>query len=231
MKTITVLAITMALPVTPLFLSPGIGSISATESGATTAIQCAAPVLVEIYPSVGRADSIQGAYIFGRGFVAADGTKNVTSVFAVDVSEPTNVVQASPVGVITDQIIDLVFNFGSANRCKTFRVVLNGPCGMSTRNVQFSTVCGTPSEQLAALRDHIAAFVTSGVLTAKQGKSLTKRLDKARIRIESDNKGAGIDQLRLFIEVVEGLLDAGGLSESQANSLLGRANALISQLE
>src|SRR5262245_23072840 len=89
MWTITVLSMTIASLLTPSFVSPYTGSISAMESRTVAAFQCTTPVLVEIDPPVGRADSIQGAYIFGRGFMASDGTKNVTSAFAVDMSDPT----------------------------------------------------------------------------------------------------------------------------------------------
>jgi hypothetical protein len=55
----------------------------------------------------------------------------VTSVFAVERGNANNVIQASQFVVLNNNLIDALFNFGSANAGKTFLIFVTGPGGTS----------------------------------------------------------------------------------------------------
>jgi hypothetical protein len=63
--------------------------------------------------------------------VLADGKPNVTSVFAVEVGNPDNVIQAGPIEILSNNLIDAFFQFGPANAGKTFLIFASGPNGTS----------------------------------------------------------------------------------------------------
>src|SRR5215469_15194211 len=67
----------------------------------------------------------------GSCFILPDGTTNVTSVFAVDKSDATNIIQATRFVVLTPNLIDAAFDLGSDNAGKVFYIYAKGPSGTS----------------------------------------------------------------------------------------------------
>src|SRR5262245_9337136 len=72
-----------------------------------------APVVDSVSPSQGECGALQNLVIPGSCFILPDGTTNVTSVFAVDKAQTTNVIQAVRFVVLTPNLIDAAFDFGA----------------------------------------------------------------------------------------------------------------------
>lgn len=90
-----------------------------------------APVVISATPSGGDCASGQNILIPGSCFVLAGGKPNVTSVFAVDTSNPSNVIQAHPIAILSNNLVDAFFQIGAANAGKTFLIYASGPNGTS----------------------------------------------------------------------------------------------------
>ena len=90
-----------------------------------------APVVISASPSTGSCSIGQNLLVPGSCFIRADGTSNVTSVFAVDRSDPNQVVQSSKWSILSPNLIDAFFEFGSVNAGKTFLIFVSGPNGTS----------------------------------------------------------------------------------------------------
>jgi len=90
-----------------------------------------APVVISVSPSEGDCALGQNLLIPGSCFLLADGKPNVTSVFAVEVGNPANVIQSGPFQILNNNLIDAFFKPGSANAGKTFLIFVSGPNGTS----------------------------------------------------------------------------------------------------
>jgi len=101
-----------------------------------------APVVLSASPSTGNCSIGQNLLIPGSCYIRADGTPNVTSVFAVDRNDPNHVVQ-SKWQILSPNLIDAFFEFGSANAGKTFLIFVSGPNGTS-RNLTALPSGATP---------------------------------------------------------------------------------------
>jgi len=88
-----------------------------------------APVVISATPSGGNCAVPQDLLISGACFIAPLGS--VTSVFAVERSNPTHVVEATNFVVLNSNLIDALFDFGTANAGKTFTIFVTGPGGTS----------------------------------------------------------------------------------------------------
>lgn len=88
-----------------------------------------APVVLSATPNAGDCSVLQDLLISGACFTTPQGS--VTSVFAVERDDPSNVLQAMRFVVLTPGLIDAAFNFGSANAGKTFLIFAAGPGGTS----------------------------------------------------------------------------------------------------
>ena len=95
-----------------------------------------APVVISASPSQVDCSQAQDILIPGSCFILPNGTPNVTTVFAVDTSNPSNVIQATTETVLSPVMIDALFNFGAANAGKTFLIFANGPSGTSRNLTQ-----------------------------------------------------------------------------------------------
>jgi hypothetical protein len=95
----------------------------------TAALGVRAPVVFSVTPSDGNCAVPQDLLISGACFIIPQGS--VTSVFAVERGNPNNVIQASRIQVLSNNLIDALFNFGSANAGKTFLIFVTGPGGTS----------------------------------------------------------------------------------------------------
>jgi hypothetical protein len=101
-----------------------------------------APVVFSVTPSDGNCAVPQDLLISGACFII-NGVPNVTSVFAVDRANPATVVNATTFVVLNNNLIDALFNFGTANAGKTFLIFVSGPNGTS-RNLTTALVAGCP---------------------------------------------------------------------------------------
>jgi len=90
-----------------------------------------APVVISASPSTGSCSTGQNLLVPGSCFIRADGTPNVTSVFAVDRNDPNHIVQSSKWAILSPNLIDAFFEFGSVNAGKTFLIFVSGPNGTS----------------------------------------------------------------------------------------------------
>jgi hypothetical protein len=119
-----------------------------------------APVVFSVTPSNGDCStSDQDLIITGACFSfttpnPAGGAAivgGVTSVFAQDISNPANVIQAKTFVVLTPNLIDAHFSFGSANAGKTFLIFVTGTGGTSRNLTTLPTGapagCATGNEQ------------------------------------------------------------------------------------
>jgi hypothetical protein len=199
----------------------------------SAARQCSTPVVSSVTPSNGRGDIPQDLLITGSNFLLPGGVANVTSVFAVEIGNPGNVIQATSFTVLNASLIDAFFNFGVASLCKSFHIFVSGPCGTSPQPVvggMFVESCNTPLQRIAFLKNKVTQLVDSDVLSRRQGRALTRNLNKAINRLEGGNEEGAINQLQGFIEEVNQLIAAGELTVAQAQPLLDLANSIIDQI-
>jgi hypothetical protein len=102
-----------------------------------------APVVFSVTPSDGNCGvPIQNLIVTGACFCLPNGAPGVTSAFAVERGNPSNVVNAIAVKNLSCFLVDAEFNFTSANAGKTFLIFLVGPGGTS-RNLT-SLPAGAP---------------------------------------------------------------------------------------
>jgi len=102
-----------------------------------------APVVISATPSEGDCALGQNLLIPGSCFLLADGKPNVSSVFAVEIGNPANVIQAASVHILTSNLIDAFFQIGAASGGKTFLIFASGPNGTSRNLIMLPT--GTPA--------------------------------------------------------------------------------------
>jgi hypothetical protein len=89
-----------------------------------------APVIFSVSPSSGPCSILQDLTVTGACFII-NGVPNVTSVFAVQSGNPSNVIQATNFVILGPNLLDAFFNFGSANAGRTFLIFATGPNGQS----------------------------------------------------------------------------------------------------
>jgi len=90
-----------------------------------------APVVISASPTEGDCVQGQNQLIPGSCFLLADGKPNVKAVFAVELGNPNNVVQANNFSILSSNLIDAFFQFGPGSAGKTFLLFVSGPNGTS----------------------------------------------------------------------------------------------------
>jgi hypothetical protein len=90
-----------------------------------------APVVISASPASGDCAVPQDLLISGSCFVLADGSPNVTSVFAVERGNPANVIPASRFVILNPNLLDALFDFEAESAGKTFFIFASGPNGTS----------------------------------------------------------------------------------------------------
>jgi hypothetical protein len=128
-----------------------------------------APVIISASPSTADCAVPQNLIIPGSCFLLADGKPNVTSVFAVDLSNPANVIQSKAFVIINTNVIDALFDFGAANAGRTFLIYATGPNGTS-RNLT-ALPQGTPTPCPLGNEQGVQVTVTCRQTTAGSGGS------------------------------------------------------------
>lgn len=94
-----------------------------------------APIVISATPSDGLCAVPQNLIIPGGCFIQGDGKPNVTRVFAVERSNPGNVIDSPHFVILNNNLIDAFFDFTSANAGKVFLIYASGPNGTS-RNLR-----------------------------------------------------------------------------------------------
>ncbi|HJQ68776.1 MAG TPA: hypothetical protein VKA70_07380 [Blastocatellia bacterium] len=94
-----------------------------------------APITLSATPSDGACAVPQNLIITGACFIQGDGKPNVTRVFAVERSNPANVIESPHFVILNNNLIDALFDFTSGNAGKTFLIFASGPNGTS-RNLR-----------------------------------------------------------------------------------------------
>jgi len=89
----------------------------------------------------------------------------------------------------------------------------------------------TPQQQIQQITTKVQGLVTSGVLNQGQGNSLIAKLDAATKNLNKGNTNAAINELRAFINEVQGNIRAGKLTPAQGQALIDAANAIINQIK
>jgi hypothetical protein len=168
----------------------------------TQTITCAidlgtrAPVVISASPSDGDCSIGQNLLIAGACFVLADGKPNVTSVFAVEVGNPTNVIQASPIEILSTNLIDAFFQFGASNAGKTFLIYASGPNGTSRNLTELPSSapddCPLGNEQGVKVTFACKSAGTSG--GAGSGSASIAVLNSCRV----DREASGVFVLSVF---------------------------------
>jgi hypothetical protein len=90
-----------------------------------------APVVFSVTPSGGDCSLADQDLLISGACFQINGVANVTSVFAQDIANPANVIQARTFVILNPNLIDAHFAFGSANAGKTFLIFVTGPNGTS----------------------------------------------------------------------------------------------------
>ncbi|HXG68605.1 MAG TPA: hypothetical protein VNO70_26150 [Blastocatellia bacterium] len=90
-----------------------------------------APVVISATPSGGNCATTQNLLIPGSCFLQPDGTPNVTSVFAVNAADESEMIQATSFVITSTNLIAAAFDFGAASAGKTFLIFVSGPNGTS----------------------------------------------------------------------------------------------------
>ena len=94
-----------------------------------------APIVISATPSDGDCAVPQNLIIPGACFIQGDGKPNVTRVFAVERSNPANVIESPHFVILNNNLIDALFDFTSANAGRVFLIYASGPNGTS-RNLR-----------------------------------------------------------------------------------------------
>ncbi|HYP28332.1 MAG TPA: hypothetical protein VE262_16575 [Blastocatellia bacterium] len=104
-----------------------------TSQSVTCAIDLGlrAPVVISASPSEADCSVPQDLIIPGSCFIQPDGLPNVTSVFAVERGNPSNVIHSSRFVILSNNFIDALFDFGPASAGRTFLIFASGPNGTS----------------------------------------------------------------------------------------------------
>ena len=170
----------------------------------TQTITCAidlgirAPVVISASPSDGDCAIGQNLLIPGACFVLADGKPNVTSVFAVEVGNPTNVIQASPVEILSANLIDAFFHFGASNAGKTFLIYASGPNGTSRNLTELPSSapedCPLGNEQGVKVTFGCKSTSTGGGAGAGSATASIAVLNSCRV----DREDSGVFVLSVF---------------------------------
>lgn len=103
-----------------------------------------APIVISVTPSDGNCAVPQDLVVTGACFLDADGLPAVTSVFAIDRDSGARI-DATRFVVLSDNLLDAFFNFGSARAGRTFLIFVEGPGGVSRNLTTGTRPVGTPA--------------------------------------------------------------------------------------
>jgi hypothetical protein len=127
-----------------------------------------APVVFSVTPSDGSCAVLQNLIVTGACFLVPAGVgnatlvPNVTSVFAVQSGNPSNVIQAQAFKILGPNLLDAEFVFGTANAGRTFLIFVSGPNGTSQNITTLPAgAAGCPSGFLGNQQGIVVTFTCS----------------------------------------------------------------------
>jgi hypothetical protein len=127
-----------------------------------------APVVFSVTPSDGSCAVLQNLIVTGACFLVPAGVgnptlvPNVTSVFAVQSGNPSNVIQAVAFKILGPNLLDAEFVFGTANAGRTFLIFVSGPNGTSQNLTTLPAgAAGCPSGFLGNQQGIVVTFTCS----------------------------------------------------------------------
>lgn len=108
-----------------------------------------APVVESINATTGDCSASQDLLLTGSSFqfVTSSGTQTVNRVFAAELGNPANEIEATSFTVLTNNLISARFDFGGGNAGKTFLIFAAGPGGTS-RNLTVLPAGAPPGSPL-----------------------------------------------------------------------------------
>jgi hypothetical protein len=127
-----------------------------------------APVVFSVTPSDGSCAVLQNLIVTGACFLVPAGVgnptlvPNVTSVFAVQSGNASNVIQAQAFKILGPNLLDAEFVFGTANAGRTFLIFVSGPNGTSQNLTTLPAgAAGCPSGFLGNQQGIVVTFTCS----------------------------------------------------------------------
>ena len=87
----------------------------------------------------------------------------------------------------------------------------------------------TAEQRMSYLANAVDEFVQQGVLTDKNGRQLSARLERAQLRFDGGRFPQAVKQLAGFVRKVESYVRSGILTAEQAAPLVQNAESLIAQ--
>lgn len=151
-----------------------------------------APVVISATPLEVDCSLGQNVLIPGSCFLLAGGKPNVTSVFAVDSANPNNIIQAHPIAILSNNLVDAFFQLGGANAGRTFLIYATGPNGTS-RNLTAlpaNSPAGCPLGNEQGVPVVLKCKATPGSGGSGEGSTAPSPLAVTGCRVERIDTGA-----------------------------------------
>ena len=170
-----------------------------------------APLVISATPSEGDCVLGQNVLIPGACFLLADGKPNVTSVFGVEVGNPANVIQASTIQILTNNLVDAFFKPDPSNAGKTFLIFVSGPNGTS-RNLTVLPAGAPAGCPLGNEQGTLVQFKCKGSASPGSGDTVGDQFPPIT-RCQLDRDPSGAFTLTLFGTFRDGVtLTIGGVT-------------------
>ncbi|HXU40131.1 MAG TPA: hypothetical protein VN937_27495 [Blastocatellia bacterium] len=151
-----------------------------------------APVVISATPLEVDCALGQNVLIPGSCFLLAGGKANVTSVFAVDAANPNNIIQAHPIAILSNNLVDAFFQLGGANAGRTFLIYAAGPNGTS-RNLTAlpaNSPAGCPLGNEQGVPVVLKCKAATGSAGSGEGSTAPSPLAVSGCRVERIDTGA-----------------------------------------
>ncbi len=105
-----------------------------------------------------------------------------------------------------------------------------GPNTESAPSALSVTRAATPQAEIADIIDAVETLVAQGQLSRDQGDGLIDKLKEAILKLDDGNDAPAVNQLRAFINQVNGFVNAGVLSSADGEFLIGAAGDVIDRI-
>lgn len=103
--------------------------------------------------------------------------------------------------------------------------------GVSAEAVVTIEVTPSPDTQLEDIEDEVAGLVGAGTLGSGNGNALRAKLESARASLADGDCDSARNKIGAFINQVSALVGTGRLTETEGQSLIDAANAVVEDLD